>query len=382
MVRSMGEADEGRETTIARLWCDRLGRWAVRSLQILLVLALISVTTLGLIEIKLVMIPLLIALIIASAMTPVIVWLRKHRFPPMLAAWTSLLGALLVLGGMITLIVVTVRSQWDELARSATAGYEQIKPFVRDLPAPFSDVDWDGVRDRVMEFLTSARFGVGALAGVTTVVNILGGALFAIVLLFFFLKDGDRIWAFFMNALEGEHRARGERVGETSVAVFGGYLRGTALIALVDAVAIGIGLVVLSVPLAFPLSVIVFLGSFIPYAGAVMAGTLAALVALVANGPIIALVVVGIVVAVNQLEGDLLQPVIMSQSVSLHPLVVLVALAAGAIVAGIVGALLAVPVVAVAWAIVKVWDGPAEPPPPRRRRRWWKPRKAESAPSS
>jgi putative heme transporter len=377
----MGE--EGRDAqTIAWLWRDRLGRWAIRSLQVLLVLALVAITTRGLVEIKLVVIPLLIALIIAAAMTPAIVWLREHRFPPMLAAWTALLVALVVLGGMITLIVVTVRSQWDELAAAAAAGFEKLKPLTLDLPAPFSDVDWDGVRDRVVEFLTSARFGVGALAGVTTVVSIITGTIFAIVLLFFFLKDGDRIWAFFMKGLEEKHRARGERIGETSIEVLGGYLRGTAIIALVDAVAIGIGLAILSVPLAFPLSVLVFLGGFIPFAGAILAASFAAVVALVAKGPIVALIVIAIAAGVNQLEGDLLQPVIMSQTVSLHPLVILVALAAGTVLAGIVGALLSVPVAAVTWAIIKVWDGPADPPPKKRLRRWRRARDDDSSESS
>lgn len=352
---------ERQPEPIASVWRDRLGSWAIRSLQVLAILALAYVATRGLIEVRLVVIPLIIALIIAAAAAPFVVWLRRHRFPPMLAAWTTLFVALLVLGSLITLIVVTVRSQWDELAGAATAGYEQLKLLVLDLPAPFSDVDWDGVRDRVVEFVTSARFGVGALAGVTTVVSVLTGTILVIVLLFFFLKDGDAMWAFLTKPLERKHRERAERVGETSIRVLGGYFRGTALIALVDAVAIGGGLAILRVPLAFPLAVLVFLGSFIPYAGAFLAGAFAAVVALVTNGLTAALIVVAIVVGVNQLEGDLLQPVIMSQSVSLHPLVVLVALTAGTILSGIVGALLAVPVTAVAWAIMKVWNGPAEP---------------------
>jgi predicted PurR-regulated permease PerM len=142
------------------------------------------------------------------------------------------------------------------------------------------------------------------------------------------------------------------------VKVLGGYVRGTAIIALVDAVGIGIGLAILQVPLALPLAVIVFLGAFIPLVGATVAGILAALVALVANGPLVALIVVAIVIVVNQVEGDFLQPVVMAQSLKLHPLVILIALTAGTIVGGIVGAVLAVPFAAVGWAIIKVWDGP------------------------
>ncbi|WP_407319619.1 AI-2E family transporter [Isoptericola halotolerans] len=143
--------------------------------------------------------------------------------------------------------------------------------------------------------------------------------------------------------------------------MLGGYLRGTAIVATVDAVAIGIGLLVVGVPLALPLAVVVFLGAFVPLVGAVVAGALVALVALVTNGPVAALVVVAIVVAVNQLEGDLLAPLVMGKVLSLHPLAVLSALTAGTILAGIVGTLLAVPIAAVAWAAVKEWNATAPP---------------------
>ena len=179
-----------------------------------------------------------------------------------------------------------------------------------------------------------------------------------LVVLFFFLKDGDRIWAFFMRPFQRRAprarptRRRHEREGARRLRPRHGDRRA------VDAVAIGIGLAILQVPLALPLSVIVFLGSFIPLVGATVAGILAALVALVANGPVVALIVVAIVIAVNQLEGDLLQPVVMAQSLKLHPLVILIALTAGTILGGIIGAVLAVPLTAVGWAIIKVWDGP------------------------
>jgi len=186
-----------------------------------------------------------------------------------------------------------------------------------------------------------------------------------VVILFFFLKDGDVIWNFFLRPFKGERLRRGRRIGTTSVRVLGGYVRGTAIIAFVDGAAIGIGLAILGVPLALPLAVIVFLTAFIPLIGATVAGILAALVALVANGWVVALIVVGIVVVVNQLEGNFLQPVVMAQSLKLHPLVILVALTAGTILAGIIGAVLAVPIAAVGWAIVKTWNAPDLTPPAR-----------------
>jgi predicted PurR-regulated permease PerM len=150
-------------------------------------------------------------------------------------------------------------------------------------------------------------------------------------------------------------------VGFRSLEVLGGYVRGTAIIALVDSVFIGIALLILGVPLALPLAVIVFVGSFVPLVGATAAGALAALVALVANGPFVALMVILAVVVVNQLEGNFLQPVVMGRSLSIHPLVILLALTAGTILAGIVGAILSVPVAAVAWAAIKVWTGQDSP---------------------
>ena len=156
----------------------------------------------------------------------------------------------------------------------------------------------------------------------------------------------------------------------------GAYVRGTASVAFVDAVGIGIGLWILGVPLALPLAVLVFLLAFIPIVGATLAGILAALVALVANGWVNALFVVGLIVLVNQLEGNFLQPVLMGRSMKLHSFVILIALTVGTVLGGIVGAVLAVPITAVAWGIVQVWDGPNTPA------RWARRRKStEPAPS-
>lgn len=177
--------------------------------------------------------------------------------------------------------------------------------------------------------MTSSQFGSSAISGVSAATQVITGVVLGIVILFFFLKDGDQIWGFFLRTFRGARLERGDRVGHTSVQVFGDYMRGTALVALSDAVGIGAGLLILQVPLALPLSVIVFLGGFTPLVGATLAGVLAVLVALVTNGPLAALIVVGIVLAVNQLEGNSLQPVVMAQSLKLHPLVILLALTAG-----------------------------------------------------
>lgn len=349
--------DEARRGAGGPIWNDRLGRWSIRSVQILLVTALGALSIWALLQVRLLVIPVLIALILAAAAAPLVAWLRRKGWSPMLAAWTTLLGGILVLGGVITLIVFAVRGQWESLVESATEGFDDLLGWVQELPIPIDQAQIDEWRNSIVDFVTSAEFGQTALTGVSRATEFATGLILMLVVLFFFLKDGDRIWAFFMRPFRGERLERGRRVGTTSVKVLGGYVRGTAIVAFVDAFFIGLGLVILQVPLALPLAVIVFLTSFIPLVGATLAGILAALVALVANGPVVALIVVAIVIVVNQLEGDLLQPVVMAQSLKLHPLVILVALTGGTILGGIVGAVLAVPLVAVGWAIVKVWEG-------------------------
>jgi predicted PurR-regulated permease PerM len=342
------------------LLTDRIGWLGLRSGQILLAIILAAVAVFALIQLKLVVIPVLLALIVAAAAAPVLRFLRKHGFSHIMSAWTALLGGLVVFGGIITMIVFAVQNQFGELVTSATDGLDQLQDFLLSGPFPIDQTMIDDARQAVVDFATSSQFGSGAIAGVSVAGELITGLALGVVILFFFLKDGGQIWDFFLSPLKGERLARGQRIGTTSVRVLGGYVRGTATIAAVDATAIGIGLLILQVPLALPLAVLVFIGSFIPLVGATATGILAALVALVANGWVVALIVLAIVIAVNQLEGNFLQPVVMAQSLKLHPLVILVALTAGTILGGIVGAILSVPIAAVVWAIAKVWNEPAD----------------------
>jgi putative heme transporter len=337
---------------------DRLGTASLRSGQIIVILILAIGGVFALVQLKLVVIPLLIALILAAAASPVLKAMRKRGVSPILATWITLIAATAVFGGIVLLIVTAVQNQWDTLAESATQGIDTIQEFIENGPIPIDSAQIDSVRNSIVDFITSAQFGSGAVAGVTVAGELITGAVLMVVILFFFLKDGDVIWEFFLRPFRGHQLERGRRVGRTAVRTLGGYIRGTAIVALVDATAIGIGLAILQVPLALPLAVIVFLFAFIPIVGATVAGALAALIALVANDPFTALIVIIIVVAVNQLEGNFLQPVVMAQSLKLHPLVILLALTAGTIVGGIIGAVLSVPIAAVAWAIIKVWNKP------------------------
>ncbi|MEO6826835.1 MAG: AI-2E family transporter [Microbacteriaceae bacterium] len=352
------------ESQTPQLWGDQLGRLATRCVQVLAVTAVAALVVFAMTQVSLAVIPVLIALILACAIHPLISWMRRRGIPAVLGTFIALFTVLAVLGGLTWLIVWTIREQWEELVSSAVDGIDQLQGFVQDLPFSISAEQIDEVKQAGADFLTSSQFGSGALAGVSATASFFTGLILMVVVLFFFMKDGPQIWEFLLRPFTGESYRRGHRIGDKTVDVLGGYVRGTAAIAAVDAVGIGVALVIIGVPLALPLAVIVFLTSFIPLVGATLAGILAALVALVANGPVEALIVVAVVIAVNQLEGNFLQPVVMARSLKLHALVVLLALTVGTILGGIVGAVIAVPVAAVAWGITTVWNGPNEPAEP------------------
>ncbi|MHC2185701.1 putative PurR-regulated permease PerM [Rathayibacter agropyri] len=351
------------------VWTDGFGRFALRCLQVVVVLLLASVLVFAMTQLTLVLIPVMIALILASAIHPVLRWMRRKGVPSILATWLALIGLLAILGAVGWLITVAVRNQWDELVSSASDGITSLRDYVQHLPFQITDDQIENARQSVVGFLTSSSFGTGALAGVSAAANFITGLVLMIVVLFFFMKDGPKIWEFVLRPFTGSSYERAQRVGHKGVEVLGGYVRGTAIIAAVDAVGIGVALAIIQVPLALPLAVIVFLTAFIPIVGATAAGILAALVALVANGPVAALIVILVVIAVNQLEGNFLQPVVMARSLKLHPLIVLIALTVGTVLAGIVGAVLAVPIAAVVWGIVTVWNGPDTPAEPARQKR-------------
>jgi predicted PurR-regulated permease PerM len=337
-------------------WQDGLGRVSIRAGQMLLLLALVAVLVFALMQVRLVVIPLLLALILAAAIAPLVNWLRRRGWPSAAATGFSFLLLLLALGGLVTAIVFAVIGQSGELARSATQGFDQVYGFVRNGPIPIDDQQIQQARDAVLDFVTSSTAGSGVVSGLSAAGTFITGALLMAVILFFFLKDGERIWAFVLRAFKGARLVKARRVGQDSLAVLGGYVRGTAIVAIVDAFFIGLALIILGVPLALPLAAIVFIGAFIPLVGATLAGVLAALVALVANGPVTALIVIIIVIVVNQLEGNFLQPVVMGRTLSVHALVILLALTAGTILAGIIGAILSVPLAAVTWAAIKAWN--------------------------
>lgn len=336
-------------------WSGPLGRAGARCGQILLIALVVAGALWILQKLSVVVLATLVALILASAVHPLVRWLAGKGWSRLLATLTAFLASLLILGGVLTGIVFAIRREWDELTASAADGWAQLQDFLNTGPLPFDPATIDAAVKQGTDYASSPAFFGGALTGLTAASWFVTGAVLMLIILFFFLKDGPKMWSFVLRWFRGNTRARLAESGDRTIQILGGYVRGTAIIAAVDAIFVGVPIALLGIPLALPLAVIVFAGGFIPIVGATLAATLAALVALVTKGPLMALIVVAIIVVVNQLEGDFLQPVVMGRTLRLHGLVVLIALAIGTILGGVFGALLAVPFTAVSWAVVQVW---------------------------
>lgn len=346
------------------IWSGTMGRSAIRSSQALLILTPVAVVIWALTQVPLVVIPVLLSLILASAIGPMVLWLTSHHWPRAVAVLTSFVAILVVFGGVITGIVFLIRSQSKDLIAQANIGIDRLHSFLLHGPYPVTDAQINAIRDAIQKFILSATFGNEALTGLRVVADVAVGAILMAVILFFFLKDGEKIRNFLFSFLPDDQRAKAHLAADHGAIVLGGYVRGTALVALADAIVIGLALAIMRVPLALPLAVFVFIGGFIPIVGATAAGTLSVVAALIFNGPVPALVVLMVLVGANQLEHHVLQPLLMGKVLRIHGLVILLALAAGTTLAGLVGALLAVPLTAVGWSIIKTWTGRTEPPLP------------------
>jgi predicted PurR-regulated permease PerM len=301
-------------------------------------------------RLKDVLIPVSIALLLSALLSPSVGWLRRRvRLPRSLAVAVVLIGGIAAVGGVLTLVVTQFVNSFPALAKNATEGIRTIQKSLRTGPLHLSNDQLTGVADAAQRWLDSHRdmLTSGALSTATTAVDVLFSALLVLFTTFFFLRDGRRIWHFLVGLLPSVGRAPLGAAGEASWVTLVSYVRATVLVAFIDAVGIGLALSLLRVQLAFPLAALVFLGAFVPIVGAAVSGAVAVLVALVTDGWVTALIVLAAVVLVQQLEGHILQPLIMGRAVAIHPLAVILAIATGLILAGIMGALIAVPLVAV-----------------------------------
>ncbi|MGC9670101.1 AI-2E family transporter [Planosporangium sp. 12N6] len=339
-VASRDDEDVPRGLRIATAWSWRL-----------LVLAAAAALVLWLVGLlKDVLIPVSIALLLSALLAPSVRWLRERaRLPHSLAVAVVLIGGIAAVGGVLTLVVTQFVSSFPALAKNATDGIRTIQNSLRTGPLHLSNDQLTGVADAAQKWLDSHRDSLtsGALSTATTAVDALFTTLLVLFTTFFFLRDGHRIWRFLVGLLPSVAREPLGRAGEASWATLVSYVRATVLVAFIDAVGIGLALTALRVQLAFPLAILVFLGAFVPIVGATVSGAVAVLVALVTKGWVSALLVLAAVIIVQQLEGHILQPLIMGRAVAIHPLAVILSIATGLLLASIMGALIAVPLVAV-----------------------------------
>ncbi|WP_116043209.1 AI-2E family transporter [Amycolatopsis palatopharyngis] len=300
-------------------------------------------------------IPLSIALLLAALLAPAVQRLVRARVPRSLATGIVLVGGLGVLGGLLTFVIVQFSAGLPALTTQLNESLAQIQDWLINGPLHLRQEQIQDVINQTIGFLQDNQSALTDTAITTagTIGEVLTGFVLTLFILIFFLSGGTQIWGFLVKGVPANVRSRVDVAGRRGFASLVSYVRATAAVAVVDAVGIGIGLWIVGVPLVVPLSTLVFLAAFVPIIGAVVAGAVAVLVALVTNGFITSLVVLAIVIGVMQLESHVLQPLLLGRAVKLHPLAVVLAIAAGLVVAGIAGALLSVPLLAVLNAGIK-----------------------------
>ncbi|WP_246050863.1 AI-2E family transporter [Nocardioides guangzhouensis] len=332
---------------LAAAWSWRLLVIGVGTYVVLRLLTFFAVVTL----------PLVVALLIAALANPVVHGLRRIGLPSGLAAGLVVLAGLLAVAALLTFVGREIAAGAQDLSDQVVKGLDDIREWLRDGPLHASDSQIDGWIKEVQRSITERSKDAEVVGQVTEVGTAVGHVVagFFIVLFstYFFLADGERIWAWLVRVFPRAARRRVDSSGRIAWVSLTQFVRATVLVALTDAVGIMIVAAILKVPFVLPIGVLVFLGAFVPMVGATVAGTVAVLVALVAQGPLTALLMLGGVILVQQIEGHILQPFLMGRFVSLHPLGVIVAIACGVLVAGIAGALVAVPLAAVGNAVVQ-----------------------------
>jgi putative heme transporter len=319
--------------------------WAWR-LLVLLTAVVALLWTLKRLEI--IVVPVLLALMISALLVPAVDWLDRRGLPRGGAVAVVLLGGFAILGGILAFVIIQFVYGLPDLTEQVTRSIESTRRWLIEGPAHLRGEQIDNAGNAAIQALhnNQAKLTSGALSTAATLTELVTAAVLVLFTLIFFLYGGRNIWQYVTKIFPADAR---DRVREAGCAGYGsliGYVRATFLVALTDAAGVGTGLAIMGIPLALPLASLVFLGAFIPLVGAVIAGFLAVIVALLAKGIVYALITLGLLVAVNQLEAHLLQPLVMGRAVSIHPLGVVLAISTGGVLAGIVGALLAVPTVA------------------------------------
>ena len=322
------------------------GAWSWR---LLVILAAIAVVVFIVIQLRLIVIPLLVAVLVSALLVPLVQFLVRHRWPKGIAVAVSMIGTLLLVAGLITLAATQIADGTVGLSERLAESYSAFKAFLQSSPLQLTETEinayvgeaWTAVQNDSQAFISGA-LSIGSSLG-----HFVAGALLALFSLLFILIDGKSIWAWIVRFFPQRARAAVDGAGSAGWTTLGNFAKVQILVASIDAIGIGIGAALLGVPMAIPIAILVFLGSFIPIVGAVATGFVAVVIALIFNGWPIALAMLGVVLLVQQVEGHVLQPLIMGTAVKVQPLAVVLVVAAGAMLAGIPGALFAVPIAAV-----------------------------------
>jgi len=298
----------------------------------------------------LVVLPVIISVLLATLLVPIAHWLQGHRWRPAPAAFAGVLLAVLVFFGLWALIIPGVLSQSDELVANVQKGAGDVASALE--PLGVGRADLDKAVDQGLQSVQGGAVANEVLTGAVLLTQWAAAIVLIVVLTFFFIKDGARLWEWVVELFHEDRQEALREVGNRSWAALSAYVQGVFLVATIDAVLIGAALLIVGVPVALPLIVLTFVAAFFPIVGAFTAGAAAVLVALVANGLPAAMVIFAVIVLVQQLEGNVFYPVVVGRKLQLHPVGILLALTAGGVLAGVAGAFLAVPLAAVAAAVL------------------------------
>ncbi|RFA14093.1 AI-2E family transporter [Subtercola boreus] len=341
------------------------GAWAWRLLVIAGALAALLFV---LAQFSLVIIPLLIAVVLSALLVPFKNFLIRHHWPKWLAIVVAILSVFIVIGALGFLVTTQISSGYADLKSQSTNSYNELRDWLKTGPLQLSDDQISGYIGQAFQAIQndSSALVSGALSVGSTLTHVLTGVLLVLFSTLFILIDGKGIWNWLVRVFPKRARAGVDGAGKAGWHTLQSFVKVQILVAFVDAVGIGLGAFLLGVPLAVPVAVLVFLGSFIPVVGAVLTGAVAIFIALVYNGWVIALVMLGVVLLVQQIEGHVLQPLVMGTAVKVHPLAVVLAVAGGSIIAGIPGAFFAVPLIATLNVMVKyiasgIWQAKSDP---------------------
>ncbi|MDT5138306.1 MAG: putative heme transporter [Mycobacterium sp.] len=315
----------------------------------LLVIVAAAVTVLWVVaKLEIIVVPVLLALMLSALLVPAVDWLDQRGLPRGGAVLLVLLSGFAILGGILAFVVSQFIDGLPDLVKQVERSIDTSRRWLVEGPVHLRREQIDNAGNAAIEALRNnqAKVTSGALSTAATITELVTAAVLVLFTLIFFLYGGRNIWKYVQQIFPAHVRDRVHEAGHAGYGALTGYIRATFLVALTDAAGVGAGLAVMSVPLALPLASIVFLGAFVPLIGALVSGLLAVVVALLAKGLLYALLTLGLLILVNQIEAHVLQPLVMGRAVSIHPLAVVLAIATGGVLGGIIGALLSIPTVA------------------------------------